>query len=49
MKGPLCATNLAAQINVVLEAFPYKITGKETKPEGYTLNFCFECIITEIG
>ena len=47
---PDFTTPLAFQTNVVFGPFPiYLISASEIKPEGYSLSFCFRCIITPTG
>ena len=41
-----CLTALAAQSDVVLGADPYGITAVETNVVGYSLTFCYECVVT---
>ena len=42
-----CAAPLASQSNVVLDATPFSITATETNPNGYTVSFCFQCLINK--
>ena len=41
-----CLTALAAQSDVVLGGDPYGITAVETNVLGYSLTFCYECVVT---
>ena len=44
-----CGTAMAAQTDVVLGASPFGITALETNPWGYSISFCYSCIITPTG
>ena len=51
LKDETCvpAVVVAAQTSVVLGTAPYGIIASETIPAGYTIPFCYECIITPTG
>ena len=49
LKVPGCGSALTAQSNVVLGSAPFSISAIETNPNGYTVNFCFECEINPAG